>query len=100
MRKELVKAEVRGDFRSLRRREASYVKVVSAMTMTLDQSISAVDRLDDHEFKLLFEHINRRQKQEWARSFDEVVEALRDGLTQEELDEMTAAMNAEYIDTR
>ncbi len=65
--------------------------------MTLDQVIREVDRLDKEEFRLLVEHIEQRQKQEWAQAFDEAVEALQEGLTEEEVNEMLRAMNAEYI---
>ncbi len=65
--------------------------------MTLDQVIREVDRLDKEEFRLLVEHVEQRQKQEWTQAFDEAVEALREGLTEEEVSEMVQAMNAEYI---
>ncbi len=65
--------------------------------MTLDQVIREVDRLDKEEFKLLIDHIEQRQKREWAQAFDEAVEALREGLTDDEVSELVQAMNAETI---
>jgi hypothetical protein len=65
--------------------------------MTLEQLIKEVDRLDDQQFKRLLEHIEQRRRQVWGRAFDEVVAALREGLTPEQVDEMVQAMHAEYI---
>ncbi len=65
--------------------------------MTLDQVIREVDHLDKEDFRLLVEHIEQRQKQEWVQAFDDAVEALQEGLTEKDVSEMVQAMNAEYI---
>lgn len=66
--------------------------------MTLDQVMREVDRLDKEDFRRLVEHIEQRQKQQWEQAFDEAVEALQEGLTKEEVNEMVQAMNASWSD--
>lgn len=76
--------------------------------MTLQEVIQAVDRLTPAERRELLEYLEQRESterpahdlspDERIRRLDAAVEALREGLTQAQLDEMTEAMNAEYIE--
>jgi len=76
--------------------------------MTLQDVMKAVDQLSPEELRELRQYIEQREgvprpaqaltPEERARRLDEAFEQLRDGLTQAELDEMTEAMNAEYIE--
>jgi hypothetical protein len=76
--------------------------------MTLQDVMKAVDQLSPEELRELRQYIEQREGLPWpvqaltpeerARRLDEAFEQLRDGLTQAELDEMTEAMNAEYIE--
>ena len=65
--------------------------------MTLEQIFNEVDRLNAQEFMRLLEHVEERRKRDWARDFDEAVEALREGLSEDEINEMVQAMNGEYV---
>lgn len=80
--------------------------------MTLQELMRAIDHLSRPELDQLRQYIDQREKeqerqihpargdtpQERVRRLDAAAAAIREGLTQEELDEMTAAMNAEYIE--
>ncbi len=76
--------------------------------MTLQDVKQAVDRLSPGERRKLREYLAQRESteqpvleltpEERIRRLDAAVEALREGLTQQELDEMTEAMNTEYIE--
>jgi hypothetical protein len=76
--------------------------------MTLQDVIKAVDQLSPEELRELREYIEQREGThspvqaltpgERIRRLDAAVEAIREGMTQAELDEMTVAMNAEYIE--
>jgi hypothetical protein len=74
--------------------------------MTLQDVMKAVDRLSADELRELRRYLDQREStaaleltpDERARRLDKAFEQLREGLTQEQLDEMTGAMNAEYIE--
>jgi septation ring formation regulator EzrA len=75
--------------------------------MTLQDVLKAVDQLSPDELRELRAYLDQREgtphpteelsAETRARRLDAAVEALREGLTQAELDEMTAAMNAERV---
>jgi DNA-binding ferritin-like protein len=80
--------------------------------MTLQDLMQAIDYLSKQELHQLRQYIDEREKeqekqthpargatpQERVRRLQAAAAAIREGLTREELDEMTAAMNAEYIE--
>lgn len=69
--------------------------------MSLEQLLHQIDQLTGDELRQLQEHIERRRREaaeERVRAFDEVVAALREGLTEQEIEEIIAAINAEYIE--
>jgi len=76
--------------------------------MTLQDVIKAVETLSPEELRQLREFLDQLEgtpspahdlpPEERIRRLDAAVEALREGLTQAELDEMTDAMNTEYIE--
>jgi hypothetical protein len=76
--------------------------------MTLQDVMKVVDRLSPEELRELRQYIEQREGIPWPaqeltpeeriRRLDAAVEAIREGMTQAELDDMTAAMNAEYIE--
>ena len=71
--------------------------------MTLDELIKAVDTLSGEELRQLRDYVNSRPLYELSpeqriQMLDEASQAIREGLTQEELNEMTAVMNEEYIE--
>lgn len=76
--------------------------------MTLQEVKQVVDRLSPEELRELREYIEQREGTNWpaseltpeerARRLDEAFEQFRAGLTQAQLDEITEAMNAEYIE--
>jgi hypothetical protein len=71
--------------------------------MTLQDVMKAVDQLSPDELRELREYIERRESSpepvpeltpaERIRRLDAAVDAIREGMTQAELDDMTAAMN-------
>ena len=73
---------------------------------TLQEVIQAVEQLSPEERAELRAYLDRHEAEapptlspeERARKLDEAFARLREGLTQEQLDEMTAAMNEEYIE--
>lgn len=77
--------------------------------MTFQEVIKAVDTLSPEELRELRTYLEQREgaaqpalelvPEERARRLDEAFEQLREGLTQKQLDEMTEAMNAEYIES-
>jgi hypothetical protein len=76
--------------------------------MTLQDVMKAVDSLSPEELRELRTYLDQREStvhpaheissEERARRLDQAFEQLREGLTQEQLDEITEAMNAEYIE--
>jgi len=66
--------------------------------MTLANLLKEVDRLSEKELQQLQEHINRRRRTARLKAFDEAVAALREGLTEKQIEEMEQAMNAEYAE--
>jgi hypothetical protein len=76
--------------------------------MTLQEVIKVVDTLSPEELRELRTYLDQREgtvqpalelaPEERARQLDEAFERLREGLTQKQIDEMTEAMNAEYIE--
>jgi hypothetical protein len=61
--------------------------------MTLKEIQAAVDTLSFEQIKELRVYLEER-----LRLFDEAMAEIREGLTQAELDQLTADMNAEYIE--
>lgn len=77
--------------------------------MTLNELIRAVDALSEDELAQLRDYINHRQFREQTNTelrpgttdVDALIEAIdqmREGLTEQQLDEIVAAMNEEYIE--
>lgn len=76
--------------------------------MTLQDVIKAVDRLSPEELRELRSYLDQREStdqytheltpEERIRRMDAAVEAIREGMTQEQIDEMIEAMNAEYVE--
>jgi len=76
--------------------------------MTLQELIKAIDELSYNDLDLLWRHMDERKHQtrpaqnlkpeERIRRLDSAAAALREGLTQEELVDMTQAMNNEYVE--
>jgi hypothetical protein len=77
--------------------------------VTLQDVIQVVDKLSPEELRQLRAYLDQLEgtpvppvqdmtPEERARRLDAAFEQLREGLTQAELDEMTEAMNAEYIE--
>ena len=69
--------------------------------MTLAELMKAVDELSREEFDSFYDYVERRREvlaEERIRMIEKAVAEIREGLTQEELDEMIAAMNAEYVE--
>ena len=76
--------------------------------MTLQDVKKAIDHLSPEERRELREYLEQRESnepsvpvlspEERIRRMDAAVETIRAGMSQAELDDMTAAMNAEYIE--
>ncbi len=76
--------------------------------MSLQEVIHAVDQLSAEELAQLRAYVHQRElhiqtarrlsPQERARKLDVAFTQFREGLNPDELDEMTAAMNEEYIE--
>jgi hypothetical protein len=66
--------------------------------MTLDELFSAINHLNDEEFKALQDYIEQKRRENWAKAFDEAVQALHEGLSKEEVEEIVRAINTEYIE--
>lgn len=76
--------------------------------MTLDEIMRYVSHLSADELRHLREHIEQIERgvgtqlgptpQERIRQMDEAVKTIREGMTQEQIDEMIEAMNAEYVE--
>jgi len=76
--------------------------------MNLQEVMKAIDHFSPEELHELRAYLDRHEAQnlppcalspeERARRLDEAFAQLREGLTPEQLDEMTNAMNEEYIE--
>ena len=76
--------------------------------VTLQDVKKAIDRLSPEERRELREYLEQRESnepstpilspEERIRRMDAAVETIRAGMSQAELDDMTAAMNAEYVE--
>ena len=73
--------------------------------MILEEILRAVAELDDEERRLLRQYIDRPSEKtsqlppkERTRRLNAALDAMGDGLNQDQLDEMTAAMTEEYIE--
>jgi hypothetical protein len=75
----------------------------------LDELMRAVDELSDEELRQLRDYVNQRHTSDEedtelragtmnVDALMRAVDEIREGLTQQELDEMIAAMNEEYIE--
>lgn len=66
--------------------------------MTLANLLEEIDRLSEEELRQIQEHIDRRRRetaQARADALMEAIDKLREGLTEEQIEEMEQAMNAE-----
>ena len=73
--------------------------------MILEEILRAVDELNDKERRLLRQHIDRLPKKptqltpkERMRRLNAALDAMSEGMSQAQLDEMTAAMTEDYIE--
>jgi hypothetical protein len=71
--------------------------------MSLKEMIEAVDRLSPDEMRQLREHIEQKERETGKRELDieaieQVFADLREGFSEEDLDELEWAMNVEYIE--
>ena len=73
--------------------------------MIFEDILRAVDELNDEERRLLRQHIDQRPEKpagltpkERMRRLNAAFDAMSEGLTQAQLDEMTAAMTEDYIE--
>lgn len=74
--------------------------------MTLTDIMQAVEKLSSEEKQKLREYLEQGETslmhklspEERARRLDEAAAKIREGLTQAQLDEMTRAMNEEYVE--
>ena len=73
--------------------------------MIFEEILRAVDELNDEERRLLRQHIDQRPKKpagltpkERMRRLNAALDAMSEGLSQAQLDEMTAAMTEDYIE--
>lgn len=76
--------------------------------MTLSEILKAVDALTLDERRQLRDYLDRHESESLRRShfspeqriqmLEEASAAIREGLTQDELEQMIAAMNEEYIE--
>jgi hypothetical protein len=68
---------------------------------TLDEVLKAVDRLSADELLQLQQYVTQRQRSELttdkASALDAAIQAMREGLTEHDLDEIEWAMNVEFI---
>lgn len=70
--------------------------------MTLANLLKEVDRLSEEELQKLQAYIDRRRRETAKARADALMEAidkLREGLTEEQIEEMEQAMNAEYAES-
>lgn len=75
--------------------------------MTFEEVLQVVDQLNDEERQRLHQYLDQQAQsikahplsaEERIQRLNAAMDAMRDGLSQEELDEMTAAMNEDYIE--
>lgn len=73
--------------------------------MIFEEILRAVDELNDEERRLLRQHIDQRSEKparltakERMRRLNAAFDAMSEGLSQAQLDEMTAAMTEDYIE--
>ena len=73
--------------------------------MILEEILRAVNELNDEERQLLRQHIDQRSDKparltpkERMRRLNAAFDAMSEGLSQAQLDEMTAAMTEDYIE--
>ena len=73
--------------------------------MIFEEILRAVDELNDEEIRLLRQHIDRLPKKptqltpkERMQRLNAALDALSAGMSQAQLDEMTAAMTEDYIE--
>ncbi|MCB9436255.1 MAG: hypothetical protein H6673_04580 [Anaerolineales bacterium] len=73
---------------------------------TLDQLKQAINQLTPDELTQLQQHIDAHRQHlqhlvddpnAWMAQLDSAVAAIREGLSEEEIQDMTDAMNAEYV---
>jgi ribosomal protein L7/L12 len=67
--------------------------------MTLHEILEAIDKLSWVEVDALLEHIRERREHSAAERIqliEEAVSGIRDGLSEDDLSQMTAAMNIGY----
>jgi len=67
---------------------------------TLDELLKAVDTLSSEELLALQTYVQQRQQstaQDKAAALNAAIAALRSGLSEQDLDEIEWAMNAEFV---
>jgi ribosomal protein L7/L12 len=68
--------------------------------MTLHEILEAIDKLSWVEVDALLEHIRERREHSAAERIqliEDAVSGIRDGLSEDDLSQMTAAMNIGYV---
>lgn len=69
---------------------------------TLDEVLKVVDTLSKDELRVLQDYVEQRQREASGSSksarLNAVLDAMREGLSEEDLDEIEWAMNVEYVD--
>jgi hypothetical protein len=65
--------------------------------MTLQEVFALIDSLSDDEVQAIREYIEQRNLEKWLNAFNEAVEALQEGLTEEEVSEIVSAITTETI---
>lgn len=78
--------------------------------MDIQDILLAIDQLNPDELQQIRQRLDERQKRfqpqisestlAWKQRLDSAIAAFREGLSEEELAEITYAMNVEYIDTK
>ncbi len=65
--------------------------------MTLQEVFALIDTFSDDEVRAIREYIEQRNLEKWLSAFNQAVEALQEGLTEEEVSEIVSAINTETI---
>ena len=77
--------------------------------MTLQELLSALDNLSPDELEKVRQHIEERDKPAererdnpdlWIAKLDQAIAEFREGLSEEDLAEITTAMNSEYVNPK
>jgi hypothetical protein len=69
--------------------------------MTLAELMKAVDDLSRQDFETLYDYLEQRREylaEERIRMIEEAVAEIREGFSEQDLEELEWAMNVEYIE--